>query len=132
PLALGGAGASAWLAGREVPRTPLASRIKRSAAIVELPSPRRPGQRGRPRKKGARLPCPEQLALKTYDGWREVVIEMRGQPVKALVWARPVLWYAVRRQPILLVVVADPDVRQPDDLFFTTDLDLAPEQVASL
>ena len=30
------------------------------------------------------------------------------------------------------MVVADPDARQPDDLFFTSDLDLAPEEVASL
>jgi hypothetical protein len=61
-----------------------------------------------------------------------VIVEMRGQPVKCLVWSRPVLWYAVRQQPILLVVVADPHARQPDDLFFTTDLDLAPEDVPSL
>lgn len=125
-------GANAPLAGRELPRTHVVSRIKRNAAIFELPPPRRPGQRGRPRKKGARLPCPEQLAVRTYDGWRDVVVEMRGQAVRRLVWARPVLWYAVRPQPVLLVVVADPDVRQPDDLFFTTDLSLVPEQVVSI
>jgi len=129
---LGCDGAYAPLAGRELPRTHVVSRIKRNAAIFELPPPRRPGQRGRPRKKGARLPCPEQLALQTYDGWREVLIETRGHPVPGLVWSRPVLWYAVRQQPVLLVVVADPNARQRDDLFFTTDLDLTPEDVASL
>ena len=129
---LGCDGAYAPLAGRDLPRTHVVSRIKRNAAIFELPPPRRPGQRGRPRKKGDRLPCPEQLALKTYEGWRDVAIEMRGQPVRGLVWSRPVLWYAVRQQPVLLVVVADPDARQPDDLFFSTDLDLAPDQVASV
>ena len=57
---------------------------------------------------------------------------MRGRTVRGLVWSRPVLWYAVRQQPVLLVVVADPDARQTDDLFFTTDLGLAPNEVASL
>ena len=30
------------------------------------------------------------------------------------------------------MIVAQPDVRQPDDVFFTTDLDLSPEEVASV
>ena len=55
-LLLGCDGAYAPLAGRELPRTHVVSRIKRNAAIFETPPPRRPGQRGRPRKKGDCLP----------------------------------------------------------------------------
>ena len=129
---LGCDGAYAPLAGRELPRTHVVSRIKRNAAIFELPPPRRPGQRGRPRKKGDRLPCPERLALQADEGWSDVAVETRGRQLRRWVYARTVLWYAVLQQPVLLVVVADPDARQPDDLFFTTDLDLAPEYVAGI
>lgn len=48
---------------------------------------------------------------------------MRGRFVDRLVYAQPVLWYAVcGPQPVLLVICRDPKGHEPDDLFFTTDL----------
>ncbi|EQD49723.1 transposase, IS4, partial [mine drainage metagenome] len=41
-------GAYAPLAGVELPRTAVTSRIRRDAALYDLPPPRRPGQNGRP------------------------------------------------------------------------------------
>jgi hypothetical protein len=36
-------------------------------------------------------------------------IDVRGEQVERALWARPLLWYAVRPlQQIMLVVVADP------------------------
>jgi hypothetical protein len=130
---LGCDGAYSSLAGRDLPRTHVVSRIQRNAALNEPPPPRRPGQRGRPRKKGARLGTPAELAAQAVDGWVMADIDVRGEQIERALWARPLLWYAVRPlQQIMLVIVADPDQREHDDLLFCTDLAITPELVASL
>jgi len=104
--------------------------VRRDAAVYE-PPPTRTGRRGRPRKKGARLPTPAQIAAQTKVGWRRVSVEVRGKTVQRLVLSRQVLWYAVCPDCLVqLVIVRDPDGRERDDFFFITDLDAAPEQVA--
>ncbi len=130
---LGCDGAYSSLAGRDLPRTHVVSRIQRNAALYEPAPPRRPGQRGRPRKKGARLGTPQELAAQAVDGWTMTDIDVRGEQVERALWARPVLWYAVRPlQQVMLVVVADPAQREHDDLLLCTDLAILPELVASL
>ncbi len=130
---LGCDGAYSSLAGRDLPRTHVVSRIQRNAALYDPAPPRRPGQRGRPRKKGARLGTPVELAAQAGDGWIMADIDVRGERVERALWARPLLWYAVRPlQQIMLVVVADPAQREHDDLLFCTDLAIPPEVVASL
>jgi len=130
---LGCDGAYSSLAGRELPRTHVVSRIQRNAALYDPAPPRRPGQRGRPRKKGARLGTPADLAALAVDGWTMTDIEVRGEQVERALWARPLLWYAVRPlQQVRLVVVADPAQCEHDDLLFCTDLTITPELVASL
>ena len=126
---LGCDGAYSSLAGRDLPRTHVVSRIQCNAALYDPAPPRRPGQRGRPRKKGARLGTPVELA-QAADGWTMADIDVRGELVERALWARPLLWYAL--QQIMLVVVADPDQREHDDLLFCTDLAIPPELVASL
>jgi len=124
-------GAYASLASRSLPRTQLVSRMRRDAALYEPPPPRRKGQRGRPRKKGDRLPSPEEWARRTRKGWRRVTVERRGRREERLVLSRPVLWYQVcRDRAVLLVVVRDPQGVEPDDFFFTTELGAEPGEVA--
>jgi len=124
-------GAYASLAGEGLPRTHVTSRMRRDAALYDLPAPRKKGCRGRPRKKGRRLPSPEKLAQNTTVGWRRATVIERGKSVARLLLSRPVLWYQVRRdQPVLLVIVRDPTAHQHDDFFFSTDLQAAPEAVA--
>jgi DDE superfamily endonuclease len=130
---LGCDGAYSSLAGRDLPRTHVVSRIQRNAALYDPVPPRRPGQRGRPRKKGARLGTPAELAAQAVDGWTMADIDVRGEQVERALWARPLLWYAVRPfQQVMLVVVADPAQREHDDLLFCTDPTITPELVASL
>ncbi len=46
-------------------------------------------------------------------------------------YARPVLWYRMwPERQVLLVIVRDPEGRQADDYFFTTDLSARPSWVA--
>ena len=57
-FALTGDGAYAALAGMDLPRTHVTSRMRRDAALYLPPPLRKRGQRGRPRKRGRRLPSP--------------------------------------------------------------------------
>ena len=125
-------GAFASLAGRSLPHTHVISRMRRDAALYELPLRPRKRRRGRPRKKGKRLPCPEQMARRYSKGWKRRVIDIRGRAKQRLLYARPVLWYNLcSDRQVLLVIVRDPTHKQPDDFLFTTNLDAGPPDVAS-
>ena len=130
-LSLSCDGAFASLAGRSLPRTHVTSRMRRDAALFELPPPRKRRTRGRPRKRGRRLPTPEGIARR-INGWARKTVDFRGRLEKRLLLCRPVLWYKVRPdRQVLLVIVRDPKGKQHDDFFFTTDLDDNPEKMAS-
>ena len=131
-FALAADGAYATLAGRDLPRTQVTSRMRRDAALYEAPPPRRPGRRGRPAKRGRRLPTPETLARRHKTGWVRCPVDIRGRTEPRWLWSRPVLGYGVCPDHLVrLVVVRDPDAKQYDDFFFTTDLTAAPRAVAS-
>ncbi|MGH7424926.1 MAG: IS701 family transposase, partial [Candidatus Methylomirabilales bacterium] len=87
-------GAFASLAGRSLPRTHVTSRMRRDAALFELPPPRKPRRRGRPRKRGRRLPTPEGIARR-LEGWARKIVDFRGRLEKRRLLSRPVLWYKV-------------------------------------
>jgi len=126
-----GDGFYAPLAGRAMTRTQVISRLRSDAAIYEMPPKRRSGKRGRPRKKGKRLPCPAAMAARVRR-WNTVETAERGKRRKRLVYGRSVLWYKVRPDvPVLLVISRDPDGKEKDDFFFTTDLSLAGAVVVS-
>jgi len=125
-------GAYACLAGADLSRTHLTSRMRRDAALYQ-PAPPRTGRRGRPRTKGDRLPTPPELAAQacTRD-WRKVTVDVRGRTVDKLVHTRDVLWYGVcPKQPVRLTIVRDPCGAEPDDFFVTTDLTATGTQTAS-
>ncbi len=125
-------GAYSPLAGAELSRTAVTSRIRRDAALYDFPAPRRPGQNGRPRKKGERLPSLTAWATRTHQGWENVVVDRRGRLDRRLVLSRVVLWYGTcGTQPIRVVVSRDPTGRERDDFLFTTDLALSPGAVVS-
>jgi hypothetical protein len=125
-------GAYAPLAGWELPRTEVTSRIRRDAALYDFPSPRRAGQMGRPRKKGERLPSLTAWATRTRKGWEKAIVDRRGRLEKRLLLSREVLWYHVCGvHPIRVVVSRDPMGREKDDFLFTTDLAMSPGAVVS-
>jgi hypothetical protein len=123
-------GAYASLVGADLDRVHVTSRLRRDAAVYEL-TPPPTGRRGRPRKKGDRLPSLPDMAA-TATGWDTVEIDQRGATVTRHIWSRRLLWYHVAKdRPLLLVVVRDPDGIQPDDYLITTDIDAEPAWVAS-
>jgi len=122
-----GDGFYATLAGKELVAT-IISRIQRNAEIYDLPvKPRRKG-RGRPRQKGKRLLCPEKMANYIRD-WQKVKVRERGKSRTRLVYSKVLLWYRVSQRPILLVISRDPEGKEKDDFFFTTDVTTEPVEV---
>jgi len=125
-------GAYAPLARASLTSAHVVSRMQRNAALFEAPPARIPGQRGRPRKRGARLPNPPGLAAAARpEEWTRVTLNLRGKNVERLLLSHRVLWYGLLPEHlVLLVIVRDPQGHQPDDFFFGTDVDCAPEWVA--
>jgi hypothetical protein len=101
----------------------LVSRIRRDAAIYDLPPTRRPqGKRGPHPKKGKRLPCPQKLAAGRKRGWTKISVFKQGYPVQRLVLGITCLWYRVcPNVPIRMVIVREPTQKEKDDFFFCTD-----------
>jgi len=112
----------ASLAGDLPPSCRLTSRMRRDAALYAPPPKKIKRGKGRPRKKGRRLPTPEQIA-KPHTRWDRVSVTLRGKPAERLVAVHDVLWYNVcPDQLVRLVICRDPNGVEPDDFFFTTNL----------
>jgi SRSO17 transposase len=109
----------------------LVSRIRRDAAIYQLPPKRRrKGKRGRKPKKGKRLPCPRKMAAYRKKGWEKITVYKQGYQVQRLVLGITCLWYHVCRDvPIRMVIVRDPSGKEKDDFFFCTDARVADEEI---
>jgi hypothetical protein len=98
------------------------SRLRPDAALWARPGRRRPGQRGRPCRKGHRLPTLKAMAA-TRRRWDPLPVTLYGRQVTPLVFGCTALWYgALREQPVRIVVVRDPSGRRRDEAFFCTDL----------
>ncbi len=98
------------------------SRLRPDAALWAKPGRRRPGQRGRPRRKGHRLPTPKAMAA-TRRRWDPLPVTLYGRQIAPLVFGCTALWYgALRDQPVRIVIVRDPGGRRRDEAFFCTDL----------
>ena len=97
------------------------SRMRSDAALYDQPKPPKKRKRGAPRKKGDRLPTPAELA-RTAKDWKRVKVVQYGEERERLIWTRVVLWWKVAKtRPMLLVIVRDPEGKEKDDFFFTTD-----------
>ena len=119
------------LAGRGLPRTHVISRIRHDAALYAKPPARRKGKLGRPAKRGRRLPSPAEMPQRVRS-WKRMETCERGKPRTRLVYTRRVLWYHVcPDREVLLVISRDPEGKEKDDFFVTTDLTLAPAVVIS-
>jgi hypothetical protein len=92
------------------------------AALWARPGRRRPGQKGRPRRRGRRLPSLPTMAA-TRQRWQAVPVTLYGRAVRPLVFSLTALWYGVLRdQPVRTVLVRDPSGRRREQAFCCTDL----------
>ena len=97
------------------------SRLRMDAALWAPPPPRQPGQKGRPRRRGARLPSPQALATARRH-WHRLPVTLYGRAVTTQVCRYTALWYtAVPGAPVRIVIVRDPSGRRKDEAFVCTD-----------
>jgi hypothetical protein len=102
------------------------SRLRMDAALWTLPPPRKAGQKGRPRRKGRRLPSPQTVATQCRK-WRAVPMTLYGRSVCPQLFTYTALWYsALRDQSLRVVVVRDPSGKRRDEAFFSTDVTVSP------
>jgi hypothetical protein len=111
----------------------LITRLRLDAALYEPAPPRRPGQRGRPRRKGTRLPTPAALTADPSTSWTPVTIPYwyghRARTV-AVVSATAV-WYhgGLPVVPRRGVLIRDPEGTFATQALLCTDPAVPPEQV---
>jgi hypothetical protein len=116
-------------------RAPVAvvTRLRLDAALYEPAPPRRPGQVGRPRRKGQRLATLAAVAGDPATAWTDATVAPwygRGERRVELVSATAV-WYhcGLPPVPIRWVLIRDPEGRFETQALLCTDADTAPEQV---
>jgi len=118
---------------RGLPReVTLTMRLRRDAALY-APAPPRTGRRGRPRKKGARLPTLAAAADAPGAGWREVRLVRYGKSAAVRLPTIDCLWYGVPgEQPVRVVLVREGKRKAGFDVaLVTTDMEASPEQVVA-
>jgi hypothetical protein len=92
-----------------------------ASAVLYGPRPAKTGKRGRPRKKGARLGTPSQIAQNA--GWHSVTAHCYGTATTMQATTADALWYgSFTGAPGRVVLVKQPDSAKPYDLaIFTLD-----------
>jgi len=139
-----------WLPGREVvvvadssyaviellkevsdtPGVSLITRLRLDAALYDPAPPRRPGQNGRPRKKGARRPMLRQVLSDPQTQWRTVRVNnwYGGGGREVEVCTDTAVWYhtGLPSVPIRWVLIRDPQSEFASQALVTTQLAHAP------
>jgi len=109
------------------------TRLRLDGALYEPAPPRRPGQRGRPRLKGERLPNLSEVAEEANTVWKPTKIANwygSGERMVEIASATAV-WYSTGlfAVPICWVLIRDPEGAFEPQALLCTDLDADPEQI---
>jgi hypothetical protein len=111
----------------------LITRLRLDASLFEPAPERRPGQRGRPRLKGKRLPKLSAVLTDPNTAWTSVTMaEWYGGQRCMLEYVSGVaVWYTSGMPParIRWVLVRDPSGERDAQAFLCTDLDLEPAAI---
>lgn len=109
----------------------LISRVHGKAALYEPAPPRQPGQKGAPRKKGARLPGMVEWAEDQTQPWETIAFNQYGLHATLSVKSRPALYYKSGGTRLLTIVLTRDagGGGRPDAMFYCTRLDWSVSQV---
>lgn len=109
------------------------TRLRLDAALYARAPERAPGQRGRPRKKGERLPTLAQVLENPQTHWQRVHLSYwyGGGAYELELTSGCALWYHSGMPTVALrwVLVRDPAANQKPQAFLCTDLQASPEQI---
>ena len=111
----------------------LVTRLRLDAALYEPAAPRQPGQLGRPRKKGKRLPTLAARLADPATAWTTVTVaNWYGEGARTVeVASDTAVWYhsGLPPVPIRWVLIRDPQGRFAPQALLSTDLATEPAQV---
>jgi len=109
------------------------TRLRLDAALYEPAPPRTPGQLGRPRLKGERLPNLSVVAEDSSTAWRSITVaDWYGKAERTLeTTSATAVWYGtgLPAVPIRWVLVRDPQGEFATQALLCTDLGASPEQI---
>jgi hypothetical protein len=109
------------------------SRLRLDAALYEPAPPRRPGQIGRPRLKGERLPNLSVVAQDPRTGWKPTKIaDWYGSEDRVVeIASETAVWYStgLPAVPVRWVLIRDPEGGFEPQALLCTDLEADPEQI---
>ena len=100
-------------------------------AALYAPAPaRRPGQKGRPRVRGEKLPSPQQRAAAPNAAWLRRDVAVYGRIASVRLLRIDALWYvAGGSERLRLVLVRDFPGHERDDVFICTDPTMTVESI---
>jgi hypothetical protein len=111
------------------------TRLRLDAALYEPAPPRRPGQRGRPRLKGERLPNLSEVAQDPKTVWESTKIaNWYGSEERTVeIASATAVWYStgLLAVPIRWVLIRDPEGDFKTQALLCTNLDADPRKVLS-
>jgi hypothetical protein len=111
------------------------TRVRLDAALYEPAPPRKPGQMGRPRLKGGRLPNLSVVAQDPSTQWRSVVVaDWYGAEERTVeVVSNTALWYStgLPAVPLRWVLIRDPRAEFRTQALLCTELGAEPERIIS-
>jgi Transposase DDE domain len=109
------------------------TRLRLDAALYAPAPPRQPGQNGRPRKKGKRLPTLEKVLTYAMTHWEPVTMaNWYGEGERRLqIASNTAVWYHSGKPvvPIRWVLIRDPERRFAPQALLATNLQLTPVQI---
>lgn len=109
------------------------TRFRLDAALYCPAPPTKTGQRGRPRKKGARLPTLKQVLEEPKTAWKKLSVpNWYGEgPKEVEIVSDTAVWFhnGLPPLPIRWVLIRDPKAQFKPQALLCTDLSLQPEQI---
>jgi len=111
------------------------TRLRLDAALYEPAAPRKPGQLGRPRLKGSRLPNLSVVAEDSRTAWVPITVTnwyAEGERAVEVI-SQTAVWYStgLPAVPVRWVLIRDPKEEFKTQALLCTDLDAKPEQIIS-
>jgi DDE superfamily endonuclease len=109
------------------------TRLRLDAALYDPAPPRKPGQNGRPRKKGARRPTLQHVLADPHTQWTPITVQpwYGGGAREVEVCTDTAVWYHAGLPPVTLrwLLIRDPQEGFEAQALVTTNLTHPPQQM---
>ncbi|MGP0066637.1 MAG: hypothetical protein ACLQGP_23985 [Isosphaeraceae bacterium] len=115
------------------PNVHLISRVHPKAALYEPAPPKIKGTKGRPRKKGDRLPGVAEWAADTEQLWTQLDFNQFGLHASLEVKTQRAFYYKSGRDHLItIVLVHDRELEMSDHMFYFTNIESTAREIFSV